>query len=276
MPWLCHKLSDPAWVVLRTHNYPAANLRFIGFAYLKITNVTETELNNTAPAEESVSAPLIATDIVKRVSGPSGDMTILHGVSMQANAGEAVAIVGPSGSGKSTLLGILAGLDSPSEGVVTMQGQPLTDLDEDGRAQLRAKSVGFVFQSFQLLPGLSALENVMLPLELTQQDNVKERAMTVLDEVGLSHRASHQPLQLSGGEQQRVAVARAFVSKPTLLFADEPTGNLDSATGDRIAELMFDMRKSVNAALVLVTHDNDLAASCNRRLQMADGQLSEL
>lgn len=233
-------------------------------------------MNNTALAEEPVSAPLIATDIVKRVSGPSGDLTILHGVSMQANAGEAVAIVGPSGSGKSTLLGILAGLDSPSEGVVTMQGQPLTDLDEDGRAQLRAKSVGFVFQSFQLLPGLSALENVMLPLELTQQDHVKERAMTVLDEVGLSHRASHHPLQLSGGEQQRVAVARAFVSKPTLLFADEPTGNLDSATGDRIAELMFDMRKSVNAALVLVTHDNDLASSCNRRLQMADGQLSEL
>lgn len=233
-------------------------------------------MNNTATNDTSASAPLTATDIVKRVSGPSGDMTILHGVSMQANAGEAVAIVGPSGSGKSTLLGILAGLDSPSEGVVTMQGQPLTDLDEDGRAQLRAKSVGFVFQSFQLLPGLSALENVMLPLELTQQENVKERAMTVLDEVGLSHRASHHPLQLSGGEQQRVAVARAFVSKPTLLFADEPTGNLDSATGDRIAELMFDMRKSVNAALVLVTHDDDLAASCNRRLRMNDGQLSEL
>ncbi len=233
-------------------------------------------MNTSAESQTPVSSPLIATDIVKRVSGPTGDMTILHGVSMQADAGEAVAIVGPSGSGKSTLLGILAGLDSPTEGVVTMQGQPLTDLDEDGRAKLRAQSVGFVFQSFQLLPGLSALENVMLPLELTQQDNVKERAMTVLDEVGLSHRASHHPLQLSGGEQQRVAVARAFVSKPTLLFADEPTGNLDSATGDRITELMFDMRKSVNAALVLVTHDDELAASCNRRLRMNDGRLSEL
>jgi len=233
-------------------------------------------MNEPETAEMQAVAPLTATDIVKQVSGPSGDMTILHGVSMQANSGEAVAIVGPSGSGKSTLLGILAGLDSPTSGVVTMQGQPLTDLDEDGGAQLRAKSVGFVFQSFQLLPGLSALENVMLPLELTQQDNVKERAMTVLEEVGLSHRASHHPLQLSGGEQQRVAVARAFVSKPTLLFADEPTGNLDSATGDRIAELMFDMRKSSNAALVLVTHDDDLAGSCDRRFRMSDGQLSEL
>lgn len=238
--------------------------------------MTDTESNTPPNAETSTASPLTATDIVKRVSGPSGDMTILHGVSMQANAGEAVAIVGPSGSGKSTLLGILAGLDSPSEGVVTMQGQALTDLDEDGRAQLRAKSVGFVFQSFQLLPGLSALENVMLPLELTQQTDVKERAMTVLEEVGLSHRASHHPLQLSGGEQQRVAVARAFVSKPSLLFADEPTGNLDSATGDRIAELMFDMRKSANAALVLVTHDDELAASCDRRFRMSDGRLSEL
>jgi len=238
--------------------------------------VTETELNSSSTAEAPDAAPLIATNVVKRVSGPSGDMTILHGVSMQANAGEAVAIVGPSGSGKSTLLGILAGLDSPSEGGVTMQGQSLNDLDEDGRAQLRAKSVGFVFQSFQLLPGLSALENVMLPLELTQQDNVKDRAMAVLEEVGLSHRASHHPLQLSGGEQQRVAVARAFVSKPTLLFADEPTGNLDSATGDRIAEIMFEMRKSTNTALVLVTHDDELAANCNRRFRMSDGRLSEL
>lgn len=228
------------------------------------------------------TAPLVALNVVKRVSGPSAkdganaEMTILHGVSMQAKAGEAVAIVGPSGSGKSTLLGILAGLDSPTEGTVTMQGQSLGELDEDGRAQLRAQSVGFVFQSFQLLPGLSALENVMLPLELTQQTHVKERALTALDEVGLSHRASHHPLQLSGGEQQRVAVARAFVSKPTLLFADEPTGNLDTATGERIAELMFDMRKNSNAALVLVTHDDDLARSCDRRLRMSDGRLSEL
>ncbi len=240
-------------------------------------------MNDPAIAATSAqTAPLVATNVVKRVLGPGAksgsapEMTILHGVSMQANAGEAVAIVGPSGSGKSTLLGILAGLDAPTEGSVTMQGQSLGDLDEDGRAQLRATSVGFVFQSFQLLPGLSALENVMLPLELTQQENVKERALTVLDEVGLSHRASHHPLQLSGGEQQRVAVARAFVSKPALLFADEPTGNLDTATGERIAELMFDMRKNLNAALVLVTHDDDLARSCDRRLRMTDGRLSEL
>jgi len=235
------------------------------------------EPDGTAALDGAASStPLLATDVVKRVSGPSGDMTILHGVSMRAEAGEAVAIVGPSGSGKSTLLGILAGLDTPSSGSVLMQGQSLADLDEDGRAQLRARSVGFVFQSFQLLPGLSALENVMLPLELTQQDNAKERALTVLEEVGLSHRATHHPLQLSGGEQQRVAVARAFVSRPSLLFADEPTGNLDTATGERITELMFDMRKSANAALVLVTHDDDLAASCDRRLRMTDGRLNEL
>jgi len=233
-------------------------------------------MNDPAKADSSPAAPLIASDIVKRVSGPSGEMTILHGVSMRADAGEAVAIVGPSGSGKSTLLGILAGLDTPSEGEVSIEGHSLSGLTEDGRAQLRAQSVGFVFQSFQLLPGLSALENVMLPLELTQQSNVKERALATLDEVGLSNRASHHPLQLSGGEQQRVAVARAFVSKPRLLFADEPTGNLDSATGDRIAELMFDMRRSANAALVLVTHDNELAASCDRTLRMSDGRLSEL
>jgi len=235
-----------------------------------------TDVTPSPSSESPHTAPLVATDIVKRVAGPSGEMTILHGVSMRADAGEAVAIVGPSGSGKSTLLGILAGLDTPSEGDVLMQGQSLSGLSEDGRARLRAESVGFVFQSFQLLPGLSALENVMLPLELTQQKNVKERALEVLDEVGLSHRASHHPLQLSGGEQQRVAVARAFVSKPTLLFADEPTGNLDTATGERIAELMFAMRKTVNAALVLVTHDDSLAASCDRRLRMADGRLNEL
>ncbi len=233
-------------------------------------------MNQSATAELPTAAPLVVTDIVKRVSGPSGDMTILHGVSMEARAGEAVAIVGPSGSGKSTLLGILAGLDSPTEGAVTLQGQSLSELDEDGRAQLRAQYVGFVFQSFQLLPGLSALENVMLPLELTQQQNIKERAMAALGEVGLVERASHHPLQLSGGEQQRVAVARAFVSKPSLLFADEPTGNLDSVTGDKIAELMFDMRKQSNAALVLVTHDDDLAASCDRRFRMSDGRLNEL
>jgi len=228
------------------------------------------------PAVATAARPLQVDGIVKRVTGPSGEMTILHGVSMRADAGEAVAIVGPSGSGKSTLLGILAGLDTPSEGTVHMHGQSLTELNEDGRAQLRARSVGFVFQSFQLLPGLSAVENVMLPLELTQQPDARARALAMLDEVGLSHRASHHPLQLSGGEQQRVAVARAFVSKPALLFADEPTGNLDTATGELIAELMFDLRKGANAALVLVTHDESLATRCDRRLRMSDGRLTEL
>jgi len=215
-------------------------------------------------------------DVDKRVSGPSGELSILHSVNCAVSQGEAVAIVGPSGSGKSTLLGILAGLDTPSDGTVRMLGQSLAELDEDARAQLRAGSVGFVFQSFQLLPGLSALENVMLPLELRQAPDAQVRASNMLEQVGLADRAHHQPLQLSGGEQQRVALARAFVAEPKLLFADEPTGNLDADTGERVVDLMFDMRSKMGAALVLVTHDNTLAMRCDRRLQMAAGRLTEL
>lgn len=228
-------------------------------------------------SDHQTSGPVLRCIAVdKRVTGPSGDLSILHSVNCEMQAGEAVAIVGPSGSGKSTLLGILAGLDTPSSGEVHMLGQSLTDLDEDARAQLRAGSVGFVFQSFQLLPGLSALENVMLPLELRQQPDAQNLATDMLTAVGLIDRADHLPLQLSGGEQQRVALARAFVSEPRLLFADEPTGNLDAETGETVVELMFNMRSQMGAALVLVTHDMTLAERCDRRLQMTAGRLSEL
>ncbi len=216
---------------------------------------------------------LAGEQIEKTVTGPAGSLTILHTVDIEIRAGEVVAIVGPSGSGKSTLLGILAGLDQASSGSVSMLQQPLGELDEDSRARLRAGKVGFVFQSFQLLPGLTALENVMLPLELSRHPNAKATALQMLNDVGLAERADHHPLQLSGGEQQRVAIARAFVSNPELLFADEPTGNLDAETGQRIIDLMFALRKEKGSALVLVTHDEKLAARCDRRLVMDSGRL---
>lgn len=220
------------------------------------------------------SQVLSGSQIEKSISGPSGLLTILHSLDIAVESSEAIAIVGPSGSGKSTLLGILAGLDTPTNGSVHMLGKNLNDLDEDQRARLRAGKVGFVFQSFQLLPGLNALENVMLPLELSNTADASDRAMAMLEQVGLADRATHQPLQLSGGEQQRVAVARAFVSNPALLFADEPTGNLDSATGHKISDLMFSLREQLGSALVLVTHDETLALRCDRRLRMGDGKLS--
>jgi len=221
----------------------------------------------------SLSAVLSGNQIEKSISGPSGLLTILHALDIEVVPGEAVAIVGPSGSGKSTLLGILAGLDTPTNGTVHMLGEDLSSLDEDERARLRAGKVGFVFQSFQLLPGLTALENVMLPLELANSPDAGERAMQSLEQVGLADRSTHQPLQMSGGEQQRVAIARAFVANPALLFADEPTGNLDSATGHKITDLMFSLREQLGSALVLVTHDDKLALRCDRRLLMGDGKL---
>lgn len=230
---------------------------------------------STQSAESSSeSSVLSGTSIEKSISGPSGLLTILHALDINVDAGEAVAIVGPSGSGKSTLLGILAGLDTPTNGSVEMLGQNLSELDEDERARLRAGKVGFVFQSFQLLPGLTALENVMLPLELANAPDAAERAKQILEQVGLADRATHQPLQMSGGEQQRVAIARAFVANPALLFADEPTGNLDSATGYKITDLMFSLREQFGSALVLVTHDDKLALRCDRRLVMGDGKLA--
>jgi putative ABC transport system ATP-binding protein len=210
---------------------------------------------------------------MKRVQSVDGSLTILDNISLALAAGEAVAVVGPSGSGKSTLLSLLAGLDEPSEGEIHLLDQPLHKLDEDGRAAVRASGVGFVFQSFQLLPGLTALENVMLPLELTAQPAARSAAAEQLTRVGLSARQKHLPSQLSGGEQQRVALARAFVTQPKVLFADEPTGNLDRATGDAVVELMFEMRAQQDCALVLVTHDQRLADRCDRVLTMQDGKL---
>ena len=202
-----------------------------------------------------------------------GHLVILHHISFRVMAGEAVAIVGASGSGKSTLLGLLAGLDVPTQGRVLLGGRDLFDLDEDARAQLRGEMLGFVFQSFQLLPALTALENVMLPLELAGRPNARADAEQMLARVGLSHRLRHYPKHLSGGEQQRVAIARAFSAKPSLLLADEPTGNLDAATGAGIIELMFDINAEQGTTLVLVTHDEAIARRCGRLLKLHGGEL---
>lgn len=209
----------------------------------------------------------------KRVALPSGELTILQGVGFRVGHGDTVAIVGASGSGKSTLLSLLAGLDTPSEGRVLLDGAPISTLDEDGRARVRGEKVGFVFQSFQLLPSLTALENVMLPLELRGDRDVEGPARDVLARVGLGERLGHYPRQLSGGEQQRVALARAFVTRPSLLFADEPTGNLDTATGQAIVDLLFALNADAGTTLVLVTHDDRLAARCARRLRIDSGRL---
>ncbi|MBK8509899.1 MAG: ABC transporter ATP-binding protein [Candidatus Competibacter sp.] len=209
----------------------------------------------------------------KEVLSPEGPLVILDDIQFQIGRGESVAVVGASGSGKSTLLSLLAGLDAPSRGRVWLAGVDLGGLDEDGRALLRAQRVGFVFQSFQLLLGLTALENVMLPLELAGQAEAGRLALELLDRVGLKARARHYPSQLSGGEQQRVAIARAFAGDPDVLFADEPTGNLDQKTGHRIIELLFALNREQGTTLVLVTHDLELAAYCDRILELDDGRL---
>ncbi|WP_083250696.1 ABC transporter ATP-binding protein [Acidihalobacter aeolianus] len=224
-------------------------------------------------ADSSASAAVAAMALSKTVEGPEGRLTILDGVDLQVASGESVAILGASGSGKSTLLGLLAGLDAPSAGEVFLAGQNLSTLDEDGRAGVRAGRVGFVFQSFQLLPGLTALENVMLPLELLERP-AREAAQAVLDRVGLAARGAHYPHQLSGGEQQRVAIARAFVTRPAVLFADEPTGNLDEASGAQVIELLFSLNAEQSTALVLVTHDPTLAARCANRYRLHAGRLA--
>jgi len=202
-------------------------------------------------------------------------LDILSAIDMQVNAGEVVAILGPSGSGKSTLLGLLAGLDQPTQGRVSLLGHDLGGMDEDARAALRAGRVGFVFQSFQLLPGMNALENVALPLQIGRNSGARVQAERLLHEVGLGERLSHQPRQLSGGEQQRVALARAFAGDPDVLFADEPTGNLDAESGRRIIDLLFGLRDRVGSTLLLVTHDQQLAARCDRILRIEAGRLQE-
>ena len=209
----------------------------------------------------------------KRVPLPSGELTILDGVGFSIGRGDTVAIVGASGSGKSTLLALMAGLDVPSSGSVVLEGATMSLLDEDGRARVRGEKVGFVFQSFQLLPSLTALENVMLPLELRGDADAESPARAILQKVGLGERLGHYPRQLSGGEQQRVALARAFVTRPSLLFADEPTGNLDTRTGQAIIELLFDLNAEAGTTLVLVTHDEHLAVRCGRTLRLDGGRL---
>ena len=216
---------------------------------------------------------LRANGLGKRVPLPWGELTILDGVGFTITKGEAVAIVGASGSGKSTLLSLLAGLDVPSQGTVMLDGAPLSALGEDGRAKVRGEKVGFVFQNFQLLPSLTALENVMLPLELRGDDDAEGPARAILRQVGLGERLGHYPRQLSGGEQQRVALARAFVTRPAVLFADEPTGNLDTHTGQAIADLLFTLNREAGTTLVLVTHDERLAARCSRILRLDSGRL---
>lgn len=215
-----------------------------------------------------------AISLDKYVTSSNSILTILSGLDLSIEAGERVAIVGRSGSGKSTLLGLLAGLDSPSSGKVLINGEDIGVLDEDGRALMRGRNMGFVFQSFQLLPSLTALENVMLPLQLAGNTDAKDQALAALDRVGLEPRLSHYPKQLSGGEQQRVAIARAFAPRPAILFADEPTGNLDAATGQHIIELLFDLNEATGTTLVLVTHDMALAGRCQRQLLLQDGQLN--
>nr|WP_314481874.1 ABC transporter ATP-binding protein [uncultured Pseudomonas sp.] len=216
---------------------------------------------------------LVAQHLSKVVVSAEGELTILQPLSLELAKGDSLAIVGASGSGKSTLLGLLAGLDQPSQGSVTLAGHNLGALDEDQRARIRAEHVGFVFQSFQLLDSLNALENVMLPLELHGRKDARDHARALLERVGLGQRLSHTPRQLSGGEQQRVAIARAFAAQPAVLFADEPTGNLDSHTGERISDLLFQLNQERGTTLVLVTHDERLARRCRRHIRLDAGQL---
>jgi putative ABC transport system ATP-binding protein len=225
------------------------------------------------PNSSSVSAAIEVVQLSKRVADATGELTILQNVDFTVRQSETLAIIGASGSGKSTLLGLLAGLDTPSEGTVKLDGVDIFSLTEDGRAGLRQAKLGFVFQSFQLLAHLTALENVMLPLELRRDTDARATAEKMLDRVGLSSRLGHYPKYLSGGEQQRVALARAFVTEPPLLFADEPTGSLDATTGESVIQLMFELNRERGSTLVLVTHDPSIAARCGRKITIAAGRL---
>lgn len=228
-------------------------------------------------AKESIGfmTAIIVDKLTKRVPDAGGELTILDQISFTLESARTLAVVGASGSGKSTLLGLLAGLDTPSSGTVNAMGVDLFSLDEDQRAAWRGQYLGFVFQNFQLLPQMTALENVLLPLELAGTDNADERARSMLERVGLQERLQHYPRTLSGGEQQRVALARAFASSPQLLFADEPTGSLDAATGEKVIELMFELNKEAGATLVLVTHDQSLAQRCQQRLALLSGRIDD-
>ena len=238
--------------------------------------------NNPDKIDNSNNVPILQVealtkqvDSVGDVAGQSSKLTLLQDISFTVNQVESIALIGPSGSGKSTLLGLLAGLDDTTTGQVLINGRNIFDLDEDARAKLRGSHIGFVFQSFQLLDNMTAIENVMLPLELNGQKDPRSLAKSILERVGLAHRLEHYPKQLSGGEQQRVAIARAFVITPTILLADEPTGNLDHATGKRIIDLLYELNRENGTTLVLVTHDDSLAQRCDRKLELVDGQLRQ-
>jgi putative ABC transport system ATP-binding protein len=226
-------------------------------------------------ADSSLNSFVEARNLGKQVSTREGVLTILDDINFSIDAGTSVAILGASGSGKTTLLGLLAGLDTPSHGEVIIDGRNLNEFDEDGRAQLRAELVGFVFQNFQLLSGLTALENVMLPLELAQAPHPRKSAEELLNRVGLGERVQHYPNQLSGGEQQRCAIARAFATQPRCLFADEPTGNLDSETGKRIIDLLFELNSELGTTLIMATHDEHLSQMCRRLIHLDSGRLVE-
>ncbi|UJF23304.1 ABC transporter ATP-binding protein [Shewanella sp. OMA3-2] len=221
------------------------------------------------------SSAITVTNLIKTVVTQEGELTILKGINMDVKQGDSVAILGPSGSGKSTLLGLLAALDTPTSGEILLDGAALSGLNEEQKAALRKRKVSFVFQSFMLVDTLTALENVMLPAELAGVKDAKQKAQNMLERVGLSHRLTHLPKQLSGGEQQRVAIARAFICEPKVLFADEPTGNLDSVNGDKIADMLFQLNQESDTTLVLVTHDLQLAKRCKRQFVMDNGLLTE-
>jgi putative ABC transport system ATP-binding protein len=242
-----------------------------------MNDISHLSINNTHTEQLELvtsAAPIIrAEGLGKQVPTADGGLDILTAVDLAIKPGETLAVVGASGSGKSTLLGLLAGLDRPSSGRVWLADACLTDLDEDGRARVRGRYVGFVFQSFQLLPNLTALENTILPLELAGAKEARPKGLAMLERVGLDHRVRHYPRQLSGGEQQRVALARAFVTEPAILFADEPTGNLDSKTGRTIIELLFGLNREKNTTLVLVTHDEALASRCGRTIRLESGRV---
>ncbi len=241
-----------------------------------VNNDDTAQDRNDISAESAISQPILRIENVNRIVDVADEpLQILYDVCLQVAKGETLAIVGSSGSGKSTLLGLLAGLDLPTSGSIELAGEAISAMDEDARAFVRAQHVGFVFQSFQLLPNLTAVENVALPLEILGRQDAVALSKDILDRVGLSSRQTHYPNQLSGGEQQRVAIARAFVTQPAVLFADEPTGNLDKSTGDMVADLLFELNAEHDTTLILVTHDNQLAARCRRQVGMDSGRLSE-
>jgi putative ABC transport system ATP-binding protein len=263
---------DLAVAAIDTNEIIIANTNLIIMQTQPLNNV-DRACSGQAGGIDTVADIITTESLSKSVATSDGILHILSSIDLIIKSGESIAIVGESGSGKSTLIGLLAGLDTPTSGSVSLNGKLLTAMDEDGRAAMRNELVGFVFQAFQLLPGLTALENVMLPLELSGDKNAKASAAALLDRVGLSHRLSHTPQKLSGGEQQRVALARAFVTKPAILFADEPTGNLDSKTGAHIIDLLFELNLENKTTLILVTHDQALAARCQRTIKLDAGRI---